>query len=334
MKNRAVIDRGIGETRCAVYEGKRLVEIHIRRWSDNGLPRLGDIFAGRVTSIDPSLGGAFVDFGAGPHALLKFTNMSGAPRLTEGTMVKCEIAREGISGKGPVVKFIDVSEVKKPMPLVQITLEDFLTRRFGPDLKIEEAPVNHIEDAVETIIALPGGGDIAIEPTRALVAIDVDKGGAQSSFEVSKAATQIVAQQLRLRGLGGLIAIDFPNIRQPKQKEQLAQVLERAFENDPNQIKFAKFSRFGVQEMTRAIRTRPLDDLFKDKKMSLAMLALRRLEREATANPGAQLTLTVPHHVHPWLDEDSIGWKKAMSDKIGARFKLEKGPKLSVSSDR
>lgn len=334
MKIRAVIDRGVGETRCAVYEGKRLVEIHIRRWSDNGLPRLGDIFAGRVTTIDQSLGGAFVDFGAGPHALLKFTNMSGAPRLTEGTMLKCEITREGISGKGPVVKLIDVSELKKPMPLVQITLEDFLIRRFGPDVIFEEAPVNHIEDAVQTEIALPGGGDIAIEPTRALVAIDVDKGSAQSSFEVSKTAVKLIAQQLRLRGLGGLIAIDFPNIRQPKQKEQLARALEIAFEEDPNTIKFAKFSRFGVQEMTRAIRTRPLDDLFKDKKISVAMLALRRLEREATVHPGAQLTLTVPPHVHPWLDEDTIGWKTAMNDKIGARFILEKGPKLEVKADR
>lgn len=334
MKIRAVIDRGVGETRCAVYEGRRLVEIHVRRWSDEGLPRLGDIFVGRVTSIDQSMGGAFVDFGAGPHALLKFTDMTGAPRLTEGAMVKCEIKREAISGKGPVVKLIDVSELNKAQALVQITLEDFLKRRFGPDVRFDEAPVNHIEDAALTEIALTGGGDIAIEPTRALVAIDVDKGNAQSSFEVSKAAAKLIAQQLRLRGLGGLIAIDFPNIRQPKQKEQLARVLETAFEDDPNPIKFAKFSRFGVQEMTRAIKTRPLDDLLKDKKISLAMLALRRLEREATAAPGAQLTLTVPHHIYPWLDEDSIGWKDAMTKKIGARFIVKVGPKLDVKADR
>lgn len=334
MKTRAVIDRGVGETRCAVYEGKRLVEIHIRRWSDAGLPRLGDIFAGRVTSIDKSLGGAFVDFGSGPHALLKFTQISGGPRLTEGSMIKAEITREAISGKGPVIKLIDESDLKKPRPLVQITLEDFLKRRFGPGIVFDEAPVNHIEDAMETEIALPGGGDIAIEQTRALVAIDVDKGTAPGSFDVAKSSVPVIASQLRLRGLGGLIVIDFPNIRQPKQKEQLAIAIENAFENDPNPVKFARFSRFGVQEMTRAIRTRPLDDLFKDKKISLAMLALRRLEREAKTSPGAKLTLTVPHHVHPWLDEDSIGWKKAMGDKIGARFSLEKGPKLDVKADR
>ena len=162
MKIRAVIDRGVGETRCAVYESKRLVEIHLRRWSDNNLPRLGDIFAGRVTAIDKSLGGAFVELGQitkdGPSGLLKFTDMSGAPRLTEGAMIKVEITRESISGKGPVLKFIGETDLKKPRPLVQITLEDFLKRRFGPELIIEAAPVNHIEDAVTTQIALSGGG--------------------------------------------------------------------------------------------------------------------------------------------------------------------------------
>jgi len=334
MKIRAVIDRGVGETRCAVYVGKRLTEIYIRRWADNNLPRLGDIFAGRIATIDKTIGGAFIDLGVGPQGLLKFTTASGAPRMTEGMMIKIEISREGIAGKGPVVKFIDVSDLKNIQPLVQITVTDFLTRRFGPDVTLEEAPVNYIEDAIETVVALPGGGDIAIEPTRALVAIDVDKGNAQSGFDVGLSAVPVIAQQIRLRGLGGLIAIDFPNLRQNRQKEQIVEALHKAFEDDPNTIKIAPLSRFGVTEMTRAIKTRPLDDLFQDKRMSLAMLALRRLEREATSNPGAQLTLTVPHHVYPWLEEDSIGWQKAMADKIGARYKLEKGARLSVQADR
>lgn len=334
MKIRAVIDRGIGETRCAVYTGRRLAEIYVRRWSDKNLPRLGDIFAGRMATIDQSVSGAFIDLGAGPHGLLKFTDMSGAPRLTEGAMIQVEVTREAISDKGPVLKFIETSELSKPMPLAQITLEDFVKRRFGPDVKFEEAPVNQIESAVETVIALPGGGDIAIEPTRALVAIDVDKGSAQSAFDVSIAAAELIARQIRLRGLGGLIAIDFPNLRQNRQKEQLMDALHNAFEDDPNTFKIAPLSRFGVVEMTRAIKSRPLDDLIKNKKITLAMQALKRLEREAVANPGAQLTLTVPHHVHPWLDEDLIGWQKAMADKIGARFKLEKGPQLSVKADR
>jgi len=334
MKRKAVLDAGIGETRCAIYEGKNLVEVHVRRWPDKGMPRLGDIFAGRITSTDKSLGGAFVDLRNGPHGLLKFTNASGAPRLNEGQMIKVEIIRESVAEKGPVLRFVDVSEMSQPAALVQISLNDFIKRRYGPEIIFEDAPVNHIEDVVQTVIALRGGGDIAIEPTRALIAIDVDKGAAQSGFDVSKAAAPVIAQQLRLRGLGGLIAIDFPNIRQPKQREQLLDLMHKVFEDDPNPVKIASLSRFGVMEMTRAVKTRSLDALYSDKKISGAMLALKRLEREAISSPGAQLVLTVPHYVHKWLLDDAIGWEAAMADKIGKRFKLKAGSQLSVKADR
>ncbi len=334
MKRKAVIDTAVGETRCAIYEGRSLVEIYIRRWSDKGMPRLGDIFAGRITSTDKSLGGAFVDLGIGPHGLLKFTNASGAPRLTEGQMIKVEIIRESIAEKGPVLRFVDVSEMTDPTALVQISLADFIKRRFGPEIIFEEAPVNFVEDAVETVIALPGGGDIAIEPTRALIAIDVDKGSALSGFDVSKTAAPVIAQQLRLRGLGGLVAIDFPNIRQPKQREQLLDLMQKAFEDDPNPVKIASLSRFGVMEMTRAVKTRSLDALYANKKISGAMLALKRLEREAVSSPGAQLVLTVPHYIHKWLADDVIGWEASMANRIGKRFTLEAGTQLSVKADR
>ncbi len=339
MKNRAVIDRGIGETRIAVYEGKKLAELYLRRWSDKFRPRSGDIFAGRISKIDKSMGGAFVALGHGPDGLLKFTNAAGAPRLTEGQMVKVEITREAIAEKGPVLHFVDLSELSKPSPLVQISIEDFLKRRFGFDITLEEAPVNNIEEACDTIIALPGGGDIAIEPTRALIAIDVDKGNAMSGFDVSKIAAGVIAQQLRLRGLGGLIAIDFPNLRQPKQRDTLVSAVDYAVANDPSLVKVAPLSRFGVIEMTRTVTNRSLDEELKRggtdfTPETYALIALRRLEREALAAPGAQLTLYLPQRAFDWLSVDNIDWQSAMVEKIGARFKLETGEAISVKADR
>ena len=339
MNVRAVIDRGIGETRVAVYERRKLVELYVRRWSDKNLPRIGDIFAGRISAIDKSMGGAFVSLGAGPDGLLKFTNAPGAPRLTEGQMIKIEIKRESISEKGPVLGFIDLSQMNEPGPLVQISIEDFLKRRFGPEIKFEEAPVNYAEDVIVTLIALPGGGDIAIEPTRALIAIDVDKGSAQSAFDAAKAATTVIAHQIRLRGLGGLIAIDFPNLRQPKQRAALEIAMQEAISNDPNPIKTAPLSRFGVMEMTRAVNSRSLDEVFMPDGHNLsvetsAMMALKRLQREALTCPGAKMTLQIPDAVYAWLDQDDIGWRNAMQQKIGARFKICKGDTMHVSSDR
>ena len=78
-----------------------------------------------------------------------------------------------------------------------------------------------VDEAAETELSIAGGGSIAIERTRALTAIDIDKGGANSGFDVSVAACDLIASQLRLRGLGGLFVIDFPNLRRVKQREKI-----------------------------------------------------------------------------------------------------------------
>jgi len=76
MKRRCVIEECIGETRAAVYEGRRLTELYVRRWSDKDRPLQGDIFVGRVAKIDQSMGGAFIDLGTKMQGLFKFTNSS------------------------------------------------------------------------------------------------------------------------------------------------------------------------------------------------------------------------------------------------------------------
>lgn len=339
MKRRCVIDRGIGETRAAVYEGRRLVEYYIRRWSDAQKPWPGDIFAGRITKLDPSIGGAFVDCGAGLPGLLKFSNASGAPRFSEGQMIKVTVIREAVAEKGPVLRYMDSTELSKPTPLVRVSIEDFLKRRFGFDIHIEEAAISDMGAATSHPFAIVGGGNIYIERTRALIAIDVDKEGAQNGFNVSTEAAKLCAQQLRLYGLGGIIAIDFPNIRQSKQREALYNIMQEAFENDPSQIKLAPLSRFGVMEMTRSKQLRSIDEIKfgqggEPTVETTAVGALQVLEREALASPGAQLTLTVDAQAHVWLERDDIGWREAMSGKYGARFRLVRGEKTHVSADR
>ena len=100
MKRRCVIENCIGETRAAVYEGRRLVELFVRRESDADKPRQGDVFAGRVATIDQSLGGAFIDIGTPHHGLFKFTNSPNAPRFTEGQMAEFEVSKATEIGKG------------------------------------------------------------------------------------------------------------------------------------------------------------------------------------------------------------------------------------------
>jgi len=339
VKRRCVIEEAVGETRAAIYVGGQLCELYVQRWSDAGKPRAGDVFCGRIRAVDKGLAAAFVDLGSGPDGLLKFANAPGAPRFKEGQNLIVSVSRETEAGKGPVLKFNRMSEGDPVGRLSGMNFTEFITARFGKGCKFETAAVSSIDDAVETELAIPGGGTIAIEHTRALVAIDIDKGAAQSGYAVCLSASQLIAQQLRLRGIGGLIVIDFPNLRQAKQREGLIRALEEAFSDDPNTVKIGGLSRFGLVELTRSKPRASLDEVLNDKygrpwPQTQALRGLRRLEREARKNGGAQLTLTLPHEAYDWLQAEHIDWRLAMKDRIGARFIVQPGIMTDVKADR
>lgn len=337
MRRRAVIEQAVGETRAAIYEGRRLVELHLDRpWKTS--PRTGDQYICRVTSVDPSVAGAWVDLGddAAP-ALLPFAAQRDMPRLMEGQAVEVSILRSQIEPKGATLRYIRESE-GKPGLVKKLTLKERLLERF-PDLTFDEAAVNAIDSACETSLALPGGGSITMQQTQALLAVDVDKGAAISAAAAANEAAKLLASQLRLRGLGGLVVIDFPNLRQPKQRKTLERTLEAACEADPNVTKFNSLSRFGVIEMTRAKPDLSLDDLLNTKQgeptiETQSLRAIRRLTREAAVSPGAQLELIVTTEIEGWLNKAPFDWVADVSSKIGARFTLVTGASVDVKADR
>ena len=338
MKRRCVIEDCIGETRAAVYEGRKLVELYVRRWTDADKPRQGDIFAGRVTKVDQSLGGAFIDIGTETQGLFKFTNAANAPRFTEGQIAEFEVSKATEIGKGPVLKFKALSKADKPAKISGDDLKAFITKRFD-GIEFAEATVSVIDEATETELAIKGGGTISIERTRALVAIDVDKGTAVSSFDVCMAALPMIAHELRLRGLGGLIVIDLPNLRQPRQRNTVFKAAERAFADDPNNVKLAPLSRFGCLELTRYKPELALDEILNNRIGSptvetIALRSLRQLEREGRANPGAKLIMTVRHHVMNWLEAEHIDWKAPLTERLGARFEIIAGGTPGITADR
>ena len=338
MKRRCVIENAIGETRAAVYEGRKLVELYVRRESDANKPRQGDVFTGRVAKIDQSMGGAFIDISTKYDGLFKFTNSPNAPRFTEGQMAEFEVSKATEVGKGPVLKFKQLTKAETVGKLSGDDLKTTIANRFN-GIKFAEAAVSVIDDATETELAIKGGGTISIERTRALVAIDVDKGTAVSSFDVCMAALPMIAHELRLRGLGGLVVIDLPNLRQPRQRNTVFKAAERAFKDDPNNVKLAPLSRFGVLELTRFKPELSLDEVLNNRIGSattetIALRALRQLEREGRANPGAKLTMTVRHHILNWLEESGLDWRLRLSRRIGARFEVIAGGTPGIVSDR
>lgn len=337
MKRRAVIEELVGETRAAVYEGRKLVELHLDRWSDFNKPRIGEQWSARIASIDPSMGGMWVEMGKGPDALLSFKGQKDMPRLTEGARVDVVVAKEAMAEKGPVVRYVGEPSREKPGVVQAFSLRERLVQRF-PEITFEDSSVG-MDTSTERDVAIPGGGSITIERTQAMVTVDVDKGGAKTVMDCSINGAKLIMGQLRQRRLGGLIAIDFPNLRQPKHRSSVIRVMEDMAEADPASIRIAPFSRFGVVEMTRGQDGPSLDAQLNDQfgeptVETRAIHALRRLEREAKASAGAQMVLSVEKPVWDWLETPPFDWRTPMTERLGARFTVELGDKLNVRGDR
>jgi ribonuclease E len=129
---------------------------------------------------------------------------------------------------------------------------------------VERRPIfNHyrIEDQLDVIyqpkVTLPSGGSIVIEPTEALVAIDVNSGKQKSgnqeetATETNVEAANEVARQLRLRDLGGIIVIDFIDMNLRKNQQRVEKAIKEALTQDKARIKVARISRNGTLEITR-----------------------------------------------------------------------------------
>ncbi len=114
-------------------------------------------------------------------------------------------------------------------------------------------------------VALSGGGHMMLEPTRALVAVDVNTGPDTSpaaSLKVNIAAARDLPRQLRLRGLGGQIVVDFAPMSK-KDRAILEQVLRAAFKGEAAETNLAGWTTLGLYEMTRKRDRLPLAEVLR-----------------------------------------------------------------------
>ncbi len=113
-------------------------------------------------------------------------------------------------------------------------------------------------------VALPSGAYLVIEHTEALHVIDVNSGGRQNRevsqdqyvLQVNTEAAEEIARQLRLRDMGGIIVIDFIDLKNPAYKRQLSETLYKAMEEDRARHTILPMSKFGLIQITRQ-RVRP-----------------------------------------------------------------------------
>ena len=118
-----------------------------------------------------------------------------------------------------------------------------------------------IETLLGTRVPLSGGGSLVIERTEAMTVVDVNAGERGNPLDVNLEAAAEIARQLRLRNAGGIVVVDFVNMRNRGDAERLLAVLSRAVEDDPAQTQVYGLSKLGLVEMTRARRGTALADL-------------------------------------------------------------------------
>jgi ribonuclease E len=119
-----------------------------------------------------------------------------------------------------------------------------------------------LEDQIATIfesrVSLKSGGSIVIEQTEALVAIDVNSGRStkekdleQTALTTNLEAAEEVARQVRLRDLGGLIVVDFIDMREHKNRGAVERALREHVKGDKARTRIGRISQFGLLEMVR-----------------------------------------------------------------------------------
>ncbi|WP_119167229.1 Rne/Rng family ribonuclease [Algihabitans albus] len=172
----------------------------------------------------------------------------------------------------------------------------------------------------EPQVQLRSGGSIVINPTEALVAIDVNSGKAtrerhieETALKTNLEAADEVARQLRLRDFAGLIVIDFIDMEEPRHNREVERRLKEAMKADRARIQLGRISPFGLLELSRQ-RLRP--SLFETEtevckvcagtghrrsNNSASRLVLRALTEEAIKRGGGELTVTVPTSVALFL---------------------------------
>lgn len=124
-----------------------------------------------------------------------------------------------------------------------------------------------IDQLYEKRVPLPSGGSLIIEPTEALVSIDVNSGKSSgergvedTAFKTNVEAAAEVARQLRLRDLGGLVMIDFIDMRDVKHNKEVERTLKDALKLDKARVNLGRISQFGVMEMSRQRIAKNIND--------------------------------------------------------------------------
>jgi len=337
MSRRLYLDDGPGEARGVVVLGERPERILIRRLSTDPARLVGARLAARVRKIERPLAMAFLDVGTLPDAVTPLVGPASA--LSEGLRVEVEVMSPPRGAKGAVVGIIGPCNGEPRLLCEAPALVDQL-RAFAPTLEIIGGPQARAaadaaeEDVLQVTFKLHSGGSIAVEPTRALIAVDVDLGAAsgparQAATRANREAILACARLTRLKGLGGAVVIDLAG--KGHDGEALKGVATEAFAPDGPGVVLGAITRFGLWPIILPHRAAPVAEILcsDESKLTDETLGLRLLRQiERAAGAGERIDV----RAEPSVSKAALSLAPYLSQRIGGRFRILEDP--TVPRDR
>ena len=194
------------------------------------------------------------------------------------------------------------------------------------------------------VVQLESGGYLVINPTEALVAIDVNSGRATKEKDIEETALKTnleaadeIAKQLKMRNLAGLIVIDFIDMDEPKNNQAVEKRMKEALKTDRARIQIAKMSCFGLLEISRQrMHSSFIESNYQPCPFcqgqgvvrtteSCAMFILRAIEEEGTKNRSSKVNIYVPTETAIYL----LNRKRKNLCELEERYKMS----IVISAD-
>ncbi len=214
-----------------------------------------------------------------------------------------------------------------------------LFHRFQIDAQIDQIH--------NPVVQLRSGGYIVINPTEALVSIDVNSGRATKERNIEETATKTnleaaeeIARQLRLRDLAGLVVIDFIDMEEGRNQKAVEARLKDAMKFDRARIQLGRISPFGLLELSRQrlrsslieASTQPCPHCNGTGTIrsteSTSLVVLRQIEEEGIRRRTAELTVFVPTHVALYLLNQKREALTATEQRYGFRVTVAQDDSL------
>ncbi len=252
---------------------------------------------------------------------------------------------EGYRSARALMKLLMPSHVKKvvayadPVPLFQ---------RFGVE--------DQLAAMYQPLVQLKSGGYLVINPTEALVSIDINSGRStrehnieQTALSTNLEAANEIARQLRLRDMAGLVVIDFIDMEHGSNVRKVEKAMKEALRNDRARIQVGRISSFGLFEMSRQrLRTGVLEASTRQcphcegtglvrTASSAGLSALRMLEDEAARGRGNRLTLRSSQEAAVYILNRKRAELAEIEDRYGVSIEIlpdgtQEGARMSVEA--